>query len=366
MFSAMKNQKGTALIAVLLVAVVVAGLSATFVMRSVGTSRATRCNLDGERALSIAEGALDLSIQQVVAGGDGNISGQLGGGTYTVAAASPYPGIYTLTSTATYDGITREVEATIQLIDLDPLSPPAAITIIDDGSRSIFSARLCGNAFIITGHDQNINGTPGTQPIVAGIGVFNQGSLDAIVAALHHNGVQDDNIQGTGPNPSVVNVSAFNILTFNGVQDFSDQMLLTADTVLASFDSTGVSWGTDAQPKITYVQGNCSIGGNSTGAGILVVDGTLSIKGNFTFNGLVVLTGNTGSPFDFSSRGNTNVHGAMIILNPAGSLVTVQTFSTFDLRGNINVYYSSEGMNIAKMATNGAGTPLVISWRRVR
>lgn len=360
------NEHGAALIAVMLVAVVVGGLSATFVMRSVGTSRATRYNLNGERALNIAEGALDFSIQQVVAGGEGNISGQLGAGTFTVTTVSNYPGIYTLVSTGVYDGVTREVEATMQLIDMDPLAPPAAITIIDDGTRSIFSARLCGNAFTITGHDYNINGTAGSQPTVAGIGVFDQGSLDAIISALHANGVQNDNIQGTGPNPSVVNVAATSSLTFNGVEDFADQMLLNADTVLTSYNASGASWGTTATPQITYVQGNCSIGGSSSGAGVLIVDGTLTVRGNFTFNGVIVMTGNTGSPFDFSSRGNTNIHGAMIILNPAGALDAVETFTTFDLRGNINVYYSSQGLNAARAAVSGGGTPRIISWRRTR
>jgi hypothetical protein len=201
---------------------------------------------------------------------------------------------------------------------------------------------------------------------VAGIGVFDQGSLDAIISALHANGVQNDNIQGTGPNPSVVNVAATSSLAFNGVEDFADQMLLNADTVLSSYNASGASWGTTATPQITYVQGNCSIGGSSSGAGVLIVDGTLTVRGNFTFDGVIVMTGNTGSPFDFSSRGDTNIHGAMIILNPAGALDAVETFTTFDLRGNINVYYSSQGLDAARAAVSGGGTPRIISWRRTR
>jgi hypothetical protein len=359
------NNRGSALISVLMLSVVVAGLSAVYVIRSVQSSHATRSNLDGEKALSIAEGGLDLSTNRIAALQDGNISGQLGGGTYSVSATSPYPGVYTVVSTATYDGVTRSIEATIQLIDVSPLSPPGGLTIIDDGSRSSFSARLVGNAFIITGFDTNINGSLGSQPTVAGIAVYNTASANAVLAALHANGVQNDNIKGTGADPSVVDVSATSTLTFASVEDFANQLLPVAHVVVAPGGGNS-SFGTDAHPQITYYQGNCNIGGNTSGAGILVVDGTLSIKGNFDFKGLILLTGKSGSPFDLSSRGNTNLHGGIIVLNPAGSLDLVSTLEGLDFRGNINIYHSVEGMNKAWLALNGAGKPTVLSWRRTR
>jgi hypothetical protein len=273
--------------------------------------------------------------------------------------------VYTLVSTATYDGVTRSVEATVRLIDTNPLSPPSALTIIDDGDTSIFSTRFCGNAFIITGHDTKIDGSAGAQPTVAGIGVFNNASVNAVLSALHANGVQDDNIQGVGSNPSVVNVAAGSGLTFDTVESFADQMLLTANVIVPAGGS-GSSYGTNANPQVTYFRGDCSIGGNTSGAGVLVVDGTLSVTGKFNFNGLILLTGKSGLFFDLSSRGNTNVHGSIIVCNPESSLNTVNAFTSIDFRGNINIYYSSEGLSKAWTAVNGAGKPTVISWRRIR
>jgi hypothetical protein len=360
-----RSDRGTALIAVLMISIVIAGLSATYIMRSVQSSRATRYNLDGERALSIAEGGLDHSMNQLAAQASGNVSGQLGGGAYSVTVTSPFPGVYTLVSTATYDGVARSVEATVQMIDTDPLSPPGALTIIDDGDTSIFSARFCGNAFIITGHDTNINGSAGSQPTVAGIGVFDNASVTAVLAALHANGVQDDNILGTGANPSVINVAPGSSLTFDSVESFADQMLLLAKVIVPAGGSNA-SFGTNASPQVTYFKGDCGIGGTTSGAGVLLVDGTLSVTGKFNFNGLIVLTGKSGNSFDLSSRGNTNVHGSIIVLNPESSLNTVNAFTTMDFRGNINIYYSSDGLSKAWTAVNGAGKPAVISWRRIR
>jgi len=359
------SNKGTALISVLMISVMIAGLSATYVIRSVQSSQATRYNLDGKKALSIAEGGLDFSMNQLAAQADGNVSGQLGGGAYGVTVTSPCSGLYTLVSTGIYDGVTRRIEATVQILNLDPLSPPGAFSIIDDNSRAILNAKFCGNAFILNGHDTNINGSAGSQPAVAGISVFNDAYVSAIVADLHANGMQNDNILGSGSNPSVVNMAATSKLTFSSVADFADQMLLVANTVLPGYNASGASWGTASKPQITYVQGNCKIGGASSGAGILLVDGTISITGNFDFNGLIVMTGKCGSPFDFSSKGKTNVHGSVILLDPQGNLNTVTTVD-LDVRGNINIYYSSEGLSMAWKAVNGADKPTVISWRRTR
>jgi hypothetical protein len=48
--------------------------------------------------------------------------------------------------------------------------------------------------------------------------------------------------------------------------------------------------GTNANPQITYVNGDFNFG-NGSGAGVLVVTGTLSFTGNATFNGLILVIG---------------------------------------------------------------------------
>lgn len=353
-------QKGTALISVMMVAVIVAGLSTTYVMRSIQTSRATRCNLNGEKALHIAEAGLDLAINDLKFGGSGVVSGQLGGGTYTVQVSSSWTGLYTVLSTAAYDGVNRSIETTVMFSGDEPLSPPAAITILNDTAMGL-DTTFRGNAFGIVGYDTNINGTAGSAGSVYGIGVFDDGSRADILGALHDNGVQDDNVRGTGGDRSVADVSAVSVLTLQTVQDFADRMLLIRTTLFTGdTKKSGASFGSAASPQITYVQGSLELTGNSAGAGILVVDGTLEIRGNFDFNGLVILSARKTGTFDLACRGNLKLHGAIIICNPENK------FDEFDFRGNVDAWYSSQALDVARKANGDGATPTIISWRRTR
>jgi hypothetical protein len=58
----------------------------------------------------------------------------------------------------------------------------------------------------------------------------------------------------------------------------------------------GSTFGTDAAPKITYINGDATVSG---GAGVLVVTGTLTFNGNTNFDGLILVIG----------QGIMNVHG---------------------------------------------------------
>ena len=58
----------------------------------------------------------------------------------------------------------------------------------------------------------------------------------------------------------------------------------------------GTNFGTDAAPKITYINGDATVG---SGAGVLVVTGTLTFNGNANFDGLILVIG----------QGIMNVHG---------------------------------------------------------
>lgn len=367
------RQKGTALISVLMVTMIAAGLSATYVLRSVQTSRATRCNLNGEKALNIAEAGLDLAINNLTSGGSGVVSGQIGGGTYSVQAASSWTGLYTLTSTAAYDGITRSIEATVAILaETGPFSPPSAITILNQPGRLGLNANFSGNAFGINGRDTNINGSAGPSAAVYGIGVLDNTSVANILASLQQNGVQSNNIVGTGANPSVANVSTFCELDLAKAMNFADQMQLAAKLTLPrpgegvtfTYKENNASFGTTASPQVTFVRGNLQVAGNSSGAGILVVNGDFSVVGNFEFNGLVLVTGLSYLKFDSSFKGNVKVHGSVIICNPTPA--TPFQNENLDLRGNVDVWYSSEGLNIAKQAMGNFKQATLISWRRTR
>jgi len=375
------RQKGTALILVLMVSVAVAALSTTFVLRSLQTSRSTRSNLNGEKAVHIAEAGLDLAIIELVSAedgvdndddgyidesdeSDGVVSGVLADGTYTVQATFVATGLYTLVSTATYDGITRIIEVTVLMpFEVEPLNPPAAVTIINPDNAPGLNTNFSGNAFSIVGYDTSISGASGSGDATYGIGVFDNASIMDITSSLSDNGVQDDNISGIGGIRSIANVSDTSELSLEGIRDFADETLPRADILMTGGSYNSVFLGTNEKPSITYVEGDLALLGNCSGAGILIVDGSLAINGGFEFNGLIIMTGSAAGNYDFGCdfRGNIKVHGAIIICNP------LDNFNIFDYRGNMDVCYSTEGLGMAQQAL-GAGLeePSIISWRRIR
>jgi hypothetical protein len=114
----------------------------------------------------------------------------------------------------------------------------------------------------------NYTGTPGTPSATPS--VVNQGPTGT------------NQLSGTWDSPAALNKLASSI--GNG----ADQTLTCGIGTPCSFPAAGL--GTDAAPKITYVNGDFNFGSNS-GAGVLVVTGTLNITGNSSFDGLILVIG---------------------------------------------------------------------------
>jgi hypothetical protein len=107
--------------------------------------------------------------------------------------------------------------------------------------------------------------------------------------------------------------------------------------------------GTDASPKFTFVDGNCTLDG---GAGLLVVTGNLEMNGNPNFNGLILVLG--GGTVNRDGGGNGNVYGAIAVAkfdqNGTGGFLA-PTFYT-NGSGNATIQYDSCAV---KRALNIAG-----------
>lgn len=73
--------------------------------------------------------------------------------------------------------------------------------------------------------------------------------------------------------------------------------------------------GTDANPKVTVVDGDLTLSGLVRGAGILLVTGTLTYSGNFGFDGMVLAIGE--GKIVANGGGNGQFNGAVIIANIA-------------------------------------------------
>ena len=100
--------------------------------------------------------------------------------------------------------------------------------------------------------------------------------------------------------------------------------------------------------QVTYHSGSQSIGGSETGAGIWIVDGDLTWSGNAVFEGIVVVTGQLTIQGGGSGK---MLMGAVIC---GGSAVV-----DFTNNGTTDIRYSSEAINRAR---NAAARYSLVAW----
>ncbi|QDF65912.1 hypothetical protein FJQ87_03790 [Shewanella sp. SNU WT4] len=112
--------------------------------------------------------------------------------------------------------------------------------------------------------------------------------------------------------------------------------------------------GTEQNPKITYHQGDLSLKGRNTGAGILVVAGNLTISGNnLAYDGMIIVTGES---FQLNGGGNHEVNGAIVFANPVQSSSGEWSFgeadASFELDinggGNTSFTYDADALKKAR------------------
>jgi hypothetical protein len=105
-------------------------------------------------------------------------------------------------------------------------------------------------------------------------------------------------------------------------QAMANNANITCPSANAACSST--TFGTDANPKITYITGDAVLSG---GAGVLVVTGTLTFNGNTNFDGLIMVIGQ--GVMNVKGGGGGQVNGEVLIANtnshsaPYGQLATL-------------------------------------------
>lgn len=107
--------------------------------------------------------------------------------------------------------------------------------------------------------------------------------------------------------------------------------------------SAQMTWGSVTDPKIVFCDGSTGtvhFSGQCVGWGILVVKGSLRATGQFTFYGLVVPFSDTIIDFDPFS-GQAKIVGAVLMGGATGS--------SFEMKGQATVNYSSAALDKAKM-----------------
>jgi hypothetical protein len=144
------------------------------------------------------------------------------------------------------------------------------------------------------------------------------------------------------------NPDSYNVLNPSWLASFVMKVAAAADqefpggTVL---DGGTIELGTEANPQITYCDGDLRIAGGGTGYGILVVTGALQYEGAFDFEGLILVLG--AGELDMGGV-NKSIVGGMFIANLA------ETDGSYDfgvanvaIRGRSNFLFDSTSIRMA-------------------
>jgi hypothetical protein len=174
------------------------------------------------------------------------------------------------------------------------------------------------------------------------------------------NGVQEGNIVGnrsdysgtpslrddtnrvrTDPNPD-----ARNLFEATYLMGFISKTAAVADVKLPDGTNyTGENLGTDTVPQITYCEGDCRLGGSSSGAGVLIVRGKLIFQGAFAYHGLILVVGE--GNFDMTGS-NVGILGGLFVAKTLDNGDGTWSYGTpsFTVAGNSNFYYQSTGIGM--------------------
>ena len=167
-----------------------------------------------------------------------------------------------------------------------------------------------------------------------------------------------DGTEGVRNDP---NPDARNLFDATYLMGFISKTSAVADLKLPDgTNHAGENIGTDAAPQITCCEGDCRLGGNASGAGILIVRGRLRFQAAFAYHGLILVVGE--GDFDMSGL-NVGILGGLFVAKTIDNGDGTWSYGTpsFTVAGNSNFYYQSSGIGM------GFGLlPLKkITWREV-
>jgi hypothetical protein len=256
------------------------------------------------------------------------------GGSYDINISGP-DSMVRVTSTATFSGVqhTSVVEAAADKV---PLHPGPGAMYLSAGVVAGLKKNAIGGSIEINGNDHDINGNLiAGGPSVPGIAVDGVTQKNDILDMINKNKV--GNVLGQGGAPSVHNITN----TINWA-DYAQLLADNPDILINTQDkiSKTNTWGTTADPKVTFVNGDIHINNSSaaSGCGILVVNGSLEINGNFDYVGMVIAFKNT--TIDIKLNGNGSIIGSLVV---AGNQINVDVAS-----GNFETLYSTEALSLVE------------------
>ncbi|MCL0041052.1 PilX N-terminal domain-containing pilus assembly protein [Thermodesulfovibrionales bacterium] len=364
------DQKGVALITVLLMIVVVTAIGIAAVNIATVETRIAANHKVAKQAFYVAEAGLEHARANFdilrddldwtdwsdnlppdwPTSGTINVGGLTG--TYTITTPYAEKNSITVKSTGEIAGATSIVEMLVRRYTLPNVE--AALGFAGDVGVSFNynDDDSDGKNFLIDGGAYRFGVTmsdfigDGTQ------------SPQSIIKELNWEGLTNQVI-GKGANPSVGDAAE----TSDNITDFVLAMRNAVDddnkiTAPPSGDVGTINKGTETDPKIVYI--NATEGedfkGSIQGVGILIIEGTdfcfAFANGTIDWKGMVVITGDsTGGSFG----NNVKIHGTLIINDP-----TREEWRWFDIAGETELIYSQDYLDIAQEIAMSS------SWRQAR
>ena len=253
--------------------------------------------------------------------------------------------VYIVTALAVTPSGSRRV-GQYEVATMNIQGPPVALGL--DGPAAVYNPVASSNVLFMNGTDDgngyaNPPGCASTGTTVPAITTGDNAGVNNIDTALsgppdrssHYTGCINSASPCTQGSPSVVNGGG---TTFSGEWSTPAQLDNMVQSIGNLADATytcGIngfpngsgsppptapcsptgSLGTDANPQITYVNGDFNMG-NASGAGVLIVTGTLSFNGNATFDGLILVVGQ--GAMSESGGGNGGFNGSVFLAKTRG------------------------------------------------
>jgi hypothetical protein len=253
------------------------------------------------------------------------------GGSYDVAIQGPDT-LVKVTAVASFQNTTHKTIVYAKA-DKIPFIPGPGAMYLTASTISSFKKTGIGGSVLIDGNNHDINGNLLADGIVEpGIAVDGDVQRDEVKDIIAKNAI--DQVLGSGGTPSVATIS--NTIDWD---DYALQLVENPDIIIDTQAKIGTmnNWGTIADPKVTFVNGDIAINNSQTasGCGILVVNGNLSINGNFTYRGLIIAYKET--TIEIKLNGNGKIYGGIVV---AGQSIVIEVAS-----GNFSALYSLPAMN---------------------
>ena len=344
------GQRGTALVAVLVLMMILLPLGAYVVVQCRSDLMIER-NLRSEiEAFYVAEAGLEHAMAEIPPGrsfeevltGPDHILGTADDGLfpfhegwpndfpyspfrYEVRVASVDSNAVRITSRgAGRDGATKVIEAVVRRAPL-AFTPAALYT-----EGGISGIDLGSGDFLLSGLD-HLTDDPASAPTGPAAPTPALASPQADAELALRRPLPDDlarRLLGAGGPPSIATTLPL------GVQNYASRFVRRADcvTIPAIRADESATLGAPEAPQISVVDGDADIAGRLTGNGALVIRGTLHVSGRVDFTGIVIALG--GVVFDASS--NVSIHGAL--------WRAASEDERLELRGAGAVMYSSEAL----------------------